>query len=118
MSKRNLVAYRGDTVEFPLTFKDENDDPIDITGWTIFFTLRAAVTDTTSDTGALITKTVTSHSNPTAGQSMVTLSASDTNELNNITYKYDFQYKTTGGVVKTFLSGDFKFTKDVTRRTS
>jgi hypothetical protein len=36
----NMLVYRGDDFSMALTFKDLNQDPIDISGWTISFTVK------------------------------------------------------------------------------
>lgn len=118
MANQNLSAYRGDTVSFPLTFKDKDGNPVDITGWIIFFTLKEEIDDVDNDSAAKITKTITDHDDPTNGETSLKLLSSDTYDLDKVNYKYDFQYKTSSGDIKTFLSGSFKFNKDVTRRTS
>lgn len=52
--------YRGDTQRYKLTLKDvSTGTPIDLTGATIWFTMKPAITD--DDTNAVIQKQVTSH---------------------------------------------------------
>jgi len=52
----------------------------DITGYTLFFTVKKpADAEKGSDDDAIIKKTVTTHTDPTAGISTITLSNSDTN---------------------------------------
>ena len=61
-----LKIKRGDTKTYTLYFVDEDEAPIDITGWTVFFTAKNKPSD--NDASAVISKTITSHSNPTAGE--------------------------------------------------
>ena len=116
----DLTIYRGDDKTFNLAFTDGDGVGIDITGWTIFFTLKNArvFQDDTNDTDALIEKTVTSHSDPTIGLSAFSIGASDTSSLTPKTYVFDIQIKDSGGNIKTIIKGDFVLSADVTRRTS
>jgi len=111
---QNFEEYRGDTVTLTLTFKDSNGAAQDITGWTVFFTLKINKQDT--DDNAVIKKTITEHTNPEGGITTITLTASETVDLLG-GYFYDIQYKTDEGVIKTVLEGESKFLEDVTRRT-
>lgn len=105
-------AIRGDTFELTISFKD-GDLAQNITGWTIFFTLKNNIDD--ADADAVISKDVTQHTSPTAGVTQILLTAAETTDLNG-SYYYDIQYKDTIGVIKTFLYGKITFTKDITRR--
>jgi hypothetical protein len=114
MNQTNLFIKRGDTKTYTLYFEDDNDVRLDITGWTIFFTVKANVDDL--DTAAYIKKTITSHTNPTNGETQISLTSSDTSEVGN--YIYDIQYKSNIGTIKTVLEGYLSIAKDVTQRTS
>jgi hypothetical protein len=112
---KDLFLYRGDTKHYPLTFTDSNNAPIDITGWTVFFTVKTNLSD--ADLSAVLQKTITTHTAPTSGQTQIDLSSTDTDALNG-DYYYDIQIKTVSGDITTVLSGSFKVAPDVTRRTS
>lgn len=112
----NLKAERGDTFIKILYFKDGSGAVIDITGWTIYFTIKDNIDDIDAD--AIVSKTITEHDDPTNGKSIVLLTASETNALDG-DYVYDIQFKKddTGGTVYTMMQGEISFSKDVTRRT-
>jgi hypothetical protein len=116
---QSLSTYRGDTYSLSINFTDENAVAIDITGWTLFFTVKSRKTDTDAQAIAaeLPVKTITIHSNPTGGQTVISLTASETNSLSG-KYYYDIQYKKPDGTIKTFLKGVINFTEDITRRVS
>jgi len=114
MSK--ITVIRGDDVTLNATFKDENGTAINITGYTVFFTVKSDLTATT-DTGALISKTVTGHSSPTTGQTTVSLTSTDTN-LAEGNYYYDFQTKDGSNKISSTDRGTFVVKTDVTRRIS
>jgi hypothetical protein len=111
----NFVTYRGDELSFNLIFKDTNDVAIDITGWTIFFTLKLNKDD--SDSEAVVSKTITALTDPTHGTTLVTVPHTEVNTLVG-PYYYDFQFVDQSGNVRTITSGAVTFEKDVTRRIS
>ena len=109
----DYTFFRGDDNTFSLTFTDSSDNPIDITGWIIFFTLKTTKSDT--DANALITKDVTLHDDATNGQTSFTLLHTETNSILEATY-YDIQYKDDSDNVKTVDSGKMVFSQDITIR--
>lgn len=116
----DLTIYRGDSKTWNLTFTDAAGTAIDITGYTIFFTVKKknSYTNDTVDTDAIVQKNITVHTNPTGGISQLTLQPSDTNTIVPAIYVYDMQLKDSGGTILTFIKGLFTITADVTRRTS
>jgi hypothetical protein len=71
---------------------------------------------TDSDDNAKIKKTITTHTNPTEGETEIILSTTDTNLSGS--YVYDLQIKTATGSVLTMINGTISFIEDVTQRTS
>jgi len=114
MTTKTLELYRGDTKRYSFTFKRDGV-AIDITGYTIRFTVKREKTD--SDSDAVITKDVTSHTNAAGGESAVDLSSAETNVPEG-SYCYDIQTTDAGGAISTVLAGAFIVTEDVTKRTS
>lgn len=106
--------YRGDTNTIGLTITS-NSIAYDITGSTIWFTLKKNKND--ADSQASLQKEVTSHTNPSGGITAITLSATDTN-IQPGKYFYDIQMKTSGGEIYTLASGTVEVLEDVTRSTS
>jgi hypothetical protein len=111
----NYSKFRGDNVTLQLTFKDGNGVAINITGYTVFFTLKRNKYDT--DAQASLTKTITTHTNPSQGITTLSLTNTDTASLNG-SYYYDISYKTGAGVHKLVDNGVFTFKEDITQRTS
>jgi len=112
-----LCVYRGDDKIITTTFKDELDNPIDITGYTVYFTVKEKEDETVDDSNALIQVDVTSHLDPVNGKTNINL----TNIQTNIPvgkYVYDIQWKDTGGKIKTIVSDKFIVYKDTTKRTT
>lgn len=119
MTDYNLEIYRGDNKTWILTFVD-GITPVNLTGQTIFFTVKKQniyVESSSDTTDALISKTITAHTNPTGGISSLALVPADTSSLTPATYKYDMQLKDGSGSILTFITGNFTILADVTRRT-
>ncbi|RLC49287.1 MAG: hypothetical protein DRH57_00260 [Candidatus Cloacimonadota bacterium] len=106
--------YRGDTQIYELTITDENGNPVDITGATVWFTLK---TDKSlPDNEAVIQKVVTDHVDPANGKTKVVLTADETaNLVPNTYYFYDFQIKFQNGDVFTLIADKVKILEDVTK---
>jgi hypothetical protein len=111
----NFVTFRGDDLSFKLNFADTEGVPIDITGWTIFFTLKLNKDD--SDSEALVSKTITTIPDPASGTITVVIPHTEVDDLTG-PYYYDFQYKDASDNVRTITSGAVTFEKDITRRTA
>lgn len=112
----NYSKFRGDDVALNLTFKDSTGAAINITNYTVFFTLKDRKSD--ADAQAVLSKNITVHTAPVSGQTQIALTAAETAVLKG-TYYYDISYKTgTNGTNKTLDSGVFTFKEDITIRTS
>lgn len=110
----NFKLIRGDDQIFALEFKEDGVVK-NITGWTVYFTLKKNIDD--ADTAAVLKKDITSHTDPTNGKTEIKLTNTDTDTFDG-TYYYDIQYKDvqTPNIVKTVLIGTMAFEKDITRR--
>ena len=108
-----LSVFRGDDKTWTLNFTDSAGSVIDLTGATIFFTVKINKSD--ADADAIISKSQSSHSNPTGRVTTITITNSDTNvKVGN--YHYDFQLVDSAALVTTVLSGIFKIEQDITTR--
>lgn len=106
--------YRGDTQIYKLRLTDPEHSPIDLTGCTIWFTMKLNPDD--PDSAALIQKVVTTHTNPTNGETKVSLTAEDTAKLiPGKCHYYDFQYKSTSDQVVTLEAGRVTILRDITQ---
>lgn len=108
--------YRGDSREYVLTFTDSNGDPISITDWKIYFTLKKNEYD--SDEDAVLKKDITEHTSPATGVTKFTIVPADTNEIAPGEYSYDIQAKKKNGDIITVVKGKLKILTDITRRTT
>ncbi len=111
---KNVI--RGDTRIINITLTS-GGQPVDITGWEAFLTVNSN-NDPTTDTGAVIEKQTSVHTNPTQGQTMFTLTNSDTQNLVPQTYFYDIQFKDGDGNIISTPQAQFIVVADITRRIS
>jgi len=109
----NLELIRGDNKSYALHFTDAVGADINITNYTIYFTVTDDL-EATDDSHAKIVKTITSHTNAVQGKSIINLLPADTNLLGD--YYYDIQVKRPSGSVETILSGVITFNADATKR--
>lgn len=115
MAVTQLSVYRGDDKYWNLNFTDSSGSAIDLTGSTIFFTVKKNRSD--SDTNALIKKDVTSHLDAVNGKSRISLTNSDT-AIDVGTYFFDIQLVDNASNVTTVVAGTFVVTQDITVRTA
>ncbi len=112
MIRTNLEIYRGDDKTWNLTFRDSTGDSIDITGSTVWLTVKSSISD--PDESALIQKQVTTHSNPTQGETQISLLPVDTSDVSVGRYEYDMQLIESSGKITTFMRGVFSISQDIT----
>jgi len=109
-----LSVGRKTTNTYKMTFTT-NGSVQDITGWTIFFTIKKNVSQL--DSAALISKTITTHSDPTQGISLLVLSSSDT-DISSGNYVYDIRFKDTSNNIYAISPDNFIVLDYITQRTS
>lgn len=100
-------AHIDDSYQF--TIKN-NGVAVDITGWTIYFSVKRNRADTTK----LIAKTITSFTDPTNGIMLVTIDKADTTTMSG-DYFYDFKVDNTAGDRKIYSEGKFVVNPGVKR---
>lgn len=105
----DLEAKQKDTENYVIVIKD-NGVVVDITGYVFVMSIKEKITDT--DANAKVRKRVTSHSDPTNGETTITLTGSDTNQTVNSstqTYVYDIVMVNTSSEEKSLMDGVFRF---------
>ena len=110
---QNLEMFRGDDFSIDFNFIDENGELINITGWTLYFTMKDRTIKL--DVDAIIKKDVTIHTNAILGQSRIILTHIETLNVVGV-YQYDVQIKTNANIVQTIMRGTMKVKDDVSRR--
>jgi len=97
-----LEIDQGDDETIALTRQAADDTPLDITDYTFHFTVKRDESD--ADTDAALQKAVTTHTDPVNGETELTLSASETDDLNG-SYHYEVREETAAGIVNTLFGG-------------
>ena len=115
MSKASLSIIRGDTASIEVQITQDGT-PINITGYTVFFTAKKNLSD--SDASAAIKKDITSHSDPVNGKTLVSLAPADTSSLAIGNYHWDLQLKSGAGAITSVTKQILEIIEDVTIRTS
>lgn len=116
LDSSQIEIIRGDTPTLTIVFKDNLGVPIDISNYTVFFTVKTIYDDDSTDADALIAKTISSHTDSTNGITAISLTSADT-DLDAGDYYYDFQIKN-GSTILSTKYGIIKVLPDITRRTS
>lgn len=109
-TRSNITGIiRGDTITINISATG-----IDLTGYTIFFTIKRTYNSSDSnDSSAVIKKTWVS-----AGATTSTVISAAESKIPPMTYKYDVQYKDLNGNIVTLAYGDFEIINEVTNRTT
>lgn len=110
----DLCFTRGDTGRVDITVTGEDGTPYDLTGATLFLTVKNAFSD--ADSAAVIRKEVTAHDDATAGESHFDLTTAD--NATAATRYYDVQLKTATNDIWTLFGGVWRVLADVTTRTA
>jgi len=90
--KNTVAVIRGSSKTYELTVVDENNDPVDLTGARVLFTVKTLITDASpviqkdSQAGAAQIEIMP---NPKAGKARIYLSPSDTRNLDVAEYVFD-----------------------------
>lgn len=105
----DLTITQDDDKAYNLEFTRADGTPLDISNSTVTMTARRAKTGGT----VALEKIVTSHADPEAGKTTITLESTDTNiALGN--YYYDIQIEGTDIGQKTVMKGKLEITWQVT----
>jgi hypothetical protein len=108
----NIDLYQGDDYSWGFEFY-ANNVALDITGWTIYFTIKRNITD--PDITALLQKIITTHTDPTHGISAMNITHTETDALPVGVWVYDIQLKTVSDEIHTIYKGQVKVVADVTQ---
>lgn len=109
-----IKRVKGDTFPISIQIVNDQDEPVDLTGSTVFFTVKRRLPD--PDTQALISKTITSHTDPTEGFTEISLTENDTDLVGE--FDYDIKVKDSTGIIFSVFKDKILFIDHVTIRTS
>ena len=93
---QDLNVVRNTSKSYTLTIEDSGS-PVDISDYTIYFTVKK--NSNQADAQALISKTVTIHTEPLQGKTIISLTPTDT-DIAPGTYLYNINYLTGVGVIQ------------------
>ena len=110
----DLCWVRGDSGRLDVVVKQADGTAYNLTGATLFLTVKTALTD--ADSAAVIRKEVTAHDNAAGGLSHFAITTSD-NATAAMRF-YDVQLKDSSAAVYTLFGGLWKVLADVTTRTA
>lgn len=113
-SQADLTWTRGDSGRLDVTVKDADGNAYDLTGATLFLTVKTALT--VLDSAATLRKEVTAHDDAEAGVSHFDLATSDNATAGS--FFYDVQLKDADAKIYTLFGGLWKVLADVTTRTT
>lgn len=97
---QKIQFYKENTVNINLSFTG-----VDLTGSTVYFTIKSAYDSDQADASAIIKKDITSHTNPTQGLTTITLLPADTSVAAG-KYGYDIKLKKATGEQSTITVGE------------
>ena len=109
-----LELIKGTTKNYEIKFT-KNGTAQDITGWTVFFTLKESMKD--PDSSAIIRKDITIHEDASSGISVIELTSTDT-DIDPGTYYFDIKYKDNESPpnIGVLFMGRLKVIESVTQR--
>ncbi len=113
-----VQIIRKDSVSIKTTFKQKDWTPIDITGYTVYFTVKTKADVNISnptDSNAIILKDITAHTDPTQWETSIVLTTSDTNKTPDV-YSADLQLKDAASKIHSSSRFDFEIIQEVTQR--
>jgi len=103
-----------DTYPLQIQIVDSDNVPVDLTGSTVFLTVKRNIEDT--DAEALLATSQTTHISPTEGITSFTLTAANTDYTGE--FYYDVKIKSSASVITSVITDKFIVLKHVTIRTT
>jgi len=111
----NCVIFQGCDVYFALVFNDDNEEPVDVTGWEAWMVLRKrAKTDNSVAEFTIDNGRVTIGS--TDGKIEFSMSEEDSAALEACDGVYDIRVKNADGFRWQAQSGQFTITREISRQ--
>jgi len=97
---------------------NETGEPIDITGWTVYFTAKPEFDEDDTDAQAFIKHNITDHDNATYGRTSFITTIEET-DIDAGDYPFDIKLKNADGtLLEGSAAGILRILKAVTRRSS
>ena len=109
-----ITIIRGTDNSVATTIK-LNGTAIDITGYTVLFTVKKRDDISKSDDSAIIQKTITEHTDPTTGQTTINLTNTDT-DIEQGQYYWDIRLINPSGSISQTNRGELEIVSGITKR--
>jgi len=113
MATPTIEVYKGDDETLNIVVTDSDGDAVDLTGSTIYFTVKRSQTDADADALISVSDSPTG-TDATGGISTITLTDEQT-EIDEGTYYCDLRIVDSGNLVSTYLVADFVILQNVKR---
>lgn len=107
---------RGDTFSIKLNVVDKNGDPVDLTGRSIYFTMKQSLNEPDQNAAVRYSEVI-SDPEATDGKAVIHILPQYTSTLNATKYWYDIQLVTNQQKVHTLKRGRIEVILDVTQTT-
>lgn len=114
----DFEIIQGDDHAIQVTFKDEDGVAINITGYTVYFTVKKKPDADEDDSTAVLKKEVSSHTDPTNGITNIEIAGADTEDVEPRRYFYDLQLKDASDKISSSKYGVLELIPDITNRTT
>lgn len=108
-----MNIIKGTDATLNVNFTEDNE-PVNITGYTLFFTIKKECDINKDDTYALIKKDITEHTDAEQGKSQIILTNEDTN-IPAGNYYWDIRLKKEGVITQT-KRDRIEITEGITKR--
>ena len=110
-----IETYRENTCPINLSITNPDKTPKDITGATVYFTVKPEFDNAEDDSTAKIKVEITDHTDPTAGLTQINLTPTQTN-IPADDYVYDVKVKLANTEQYTMVTGKFVIKEVATLR--
>ncbi len=110
-----MKIKRWDSLPIPITINDSNWQPVDITGCTLYFTVKKTVWWESNDDEAIIKKDVSTHTDPTQWLTIISLTSEDTDQQ-IWSYYREIQLKFANWDILSSQNGVLTIIQDITKR--
>ena len=114
---QTLTIIKGDTLNIPIVNLLPNKTRLNISGYKFFFTMKKKFDDDDDDDSAVFKKSWTTHSNANQGETILTVSSSETSTFDVGSYYADVKWINNSNLVKTPAIFNLIVINKVTNRT-
>jgi hypothetical protein len=115
MSLPTITLPRGSSLTIPVKFTDPNGLPVDISSYTVYFTVKKCADDIVDDSSAVLKYDVSIHTNAVLGETAIVIAAADCANIEIDTFNYDI-ILSDGVTVVPFGRGILKTALKITNR--